>query len=110
MRFNLEDYVDQCYLKKTYMDIYANTIMLVNGINLWKRSEEPPILPPQYSRQPGRPRTKRIKNAAEKVNSSGSKLARVQTTIKCSNCDNCGHNAKTLSVCKILYILYVIIT
>lgn len=94
MRHNPDDYVVECYLKKTYMMTCSNIIMLVNGMNLWSRSEEPPMLPPQYSSQHGRPRTKRIKDASEKAN-SGPKLGRVQKSLKCGNCGVLGHNTKT---------------
>ncbi|XP_024198731.1 uncharacterized protein LOC112202062 [Rosa chinensis] len=41
-----EDLVAVCYLKKTYINIYNNLIKSVNGMEMWTRSEEPPILPP----------------------------------------------------------------
>ncbi|KAK9929543.1 hypothetical protein M0R45_026638 [Rubus argutus] len=52
MRMKPEDFVHECYLKKTYMAIYSNTIKPLNGMNLWPRSDEATILPPQYTRQP----------------------------------------------------------
>ncbi|XP_024155794.1 uncharacterized protein LOC112163759 [Rosa chinensis] len=60
------DYVVACYLKKTYMSIYNNLIQPVNSMDLWSITEGPPILPPQYSRQPGRTKTIRMKDASEK--------------------------------------------
>ncbi|XP_024195875.1 uncharacterized protein LOC112199041 [Rosa chinensis] len=96
MRHAPEEYVDQCYLKKTCMAIYANTIKPVNGMDLWSKSVEPPILPPQYTRQPGRPKMKRMKDAAKKEEANGGiKLGRVQKSLKCSNCQQLGHNVKT---------------
>ncbi|XP_062020784.1 uncharacterized protein LOC133737192 [Rosa rugosa] len=96
MRQAPEDFVDHCYLKKTYMATYNNTIKPVNGMDLWSKSAEPPILPPpQYTRQSGRPRTKRIKSAAEKAEIGGIKLGKVQRSLKCSNCHEVGHNVKT---------------
>ncbi|XP_062006087.1 uncharacterized protein LOC133723289 [Rosa rugosa] len=94
MREKPEDYVDACYLTKTYMAAYSNTIQPVNGMDLWIPSEEPAILPPQYNRQPGRPRTKRFKDASEKEN-EGPKLGRVQKSLSCSNCNQLGHNIKS---------------
>ncbi|XP_062028875.1 uncharacterized protein LOC133744861 [Rosa rugosa] len=75
MRQTPEDYVDSCYLTKTYMIVYSNTVKPVNGMDLWIPSGEPQILPSQYNRKPGRPRTKRIKDASEKE-SEGPKLGR----------------------------------
>ncbi|XP_050383286.1 uncharacterized protein LOC126800043 [Argentina anserina] len=94
MRQKPEDYVDACYMTQTYMAIYSNTIQPVNGMDLWNPSDEPPILPPQYNRQPGRPKTKRIKDASEK-DSDGPKLGRRQRSLKCSMCHELGHNIKT---------------
>ncbi|KAL6144067.1 hypothetical protein ACLB2K_054762 [Fragaria x ananassa] len=65
-RENPDDYVSRCYLKTTYMSIYNNLIQLVNNMDLWSRGEDPPIQPPQYSRQPGRPKKTRDKAAYEK--------------------------------------------
>ncbi|XP_061991204.1 uncharacterized protein LOC133709465 isoform X2 [Rosa rugosa] len=94
MRQNPDDYVDACYLTKTYMDIYSNTVKPVNGMDLWIPCDEPTILPPQYNRQPGRPRTKRIKDVSERE-TEGPKVGRVQKSLKCSNCHQLGHNVKT---------------
>ncbi|KAK9911743.1 hypothetical protein M0R45_035635 [Rubus argutus] len=60
------------------MAIYSNIIKSVNGMDLWSRNDEPTILPPQYTRQPGRPKTKRIKNASEKVDNAGPKLGKTK--------------------------------
>ncbi|KAL6189133.1 hypothetical protein ACLB2K_040523 [Fragaria x ananassa] len=65
-RENPDDYVSRCYLKTTYMSIYNNLIQPVNSMDLWSRGENPPIQPPQYSRQPGRPKKTRDKAAYEK--------------------------------------------
>ena len=61
MRQKPEEFVDACYLTKTYMATYSNTIQPVNGMSLWIPSEEPAIFPPEYNRQPGRPKTKRAR-------------------------------------------------
>ncbi|XP_062028475.1 uncharacterized protein LOC133744366 [Rosa rugosa] len=64
-------------------------------MDMWSTSEDQAILPPQYSRQPGRPKTKRIKDASEKEINGGTKLRRVQRSLRCSNCGQVGHNLKT---------------
>ncbi|XP_004305302.1 PREDICTED: uncharacterized protein LOC101297363 [Fragaria vesca subsp. vesca] len=62
-----EDYVAECYSKKTYMAIYSNFIYPINSTDMWSRCEGPTILPPSYSRMPGRPKsTKRKKDQSEK--------------------------------------------
>ncbi|KAL6223234.1 hypothetical protein ACLB2K_006622 [Fragaria x ananassa] len=70
-RHDPNDYVAACYLKKTYMSIYDNLIQLINSMDIWSRGEDPVIQPPQYSRQPGRPRTARMKAAYEKDKDDG---------------------------------------
>ncbi|XP_024196125.1 uncharacterized protein LOC112199326 [Rosa chinensis] len=80
------DYVANCYLKKTYLAIYNNLIRPVNSMDLWQRSDDPPILPSQYSRQPGRPKTKRIKDASENAPSGDGKLGKQQRSLSCGNC------------------------
>ncbi|XP_040362682.1 uncharacterized protein LOC121049420 [Rosa chinensis] len=94
-RHNPEDYVADCYLIKTYMSIYDNLIQPINGMEMWSRNEEACILPPQYSRQPGRPKTVRRRDASEKLAGNGTKLGRIQKSLKCGNCGRVGHNVKT---------------
>ncbi|KAL6134417.1 hypothetical protein ACLB2K_066648 [Fragaria x ananassa] len=95
-----EDYVAECYSKKTYMAIYSNFIYPINSIDMWSRCEGPAILPPSYSRMPGRPKsTKRKKDQSEKFkdaseNTEG-KLGRQQRSLKCGICGIVGHNKIT---------------
>ncbi|XP_004303589.1 PREDICTED: uncharacterized protein LOC101315165 [Fragaria vesca subsp. vesca] len=95
MRQKPEGYVDACYLTKTYMDIYPHTVTPVNGMDMWMPTNEQAILPPQYNRQPGRPKTKRNKEASERNTEGGLKLGRVQKSLRCRNCGTLGHNIKT---------------
>ncbi|XP_024196154.1 histone H1-like [Rosa chinensis] len=64
------------------MAIYNNTVKPINGMDLWSTSGEPSILPPQYSRQPRRPRTKRMKDVSEKAEVGGIKLDKSNTQRK----------------------------
>lgn len=77
------------------MTICSNIIKPVNGMDLWSRNDEPTILLLQYTRQPGRPKTKMIKDAFEKANNVGPKLGKVQRSLKCSSYGVLGHNMKT---------------
>ncbi|CAL8989236.1 unnamed protein product [Prunus brigantina] len=58
---NVMDFVDDCYLKTTYLKTYENLILPMNGMDMWDKSDFPPCLPPSYSKQPGRPRKCRNK-------------------------------------------------
>ncbi|XP_070672426.1 uncharacterized protein [Malus domestica] len=62
------DYVDAYYSKARYLEVYSHLVMLMNGMSLWEETENPLILPPTYTRQPGRLRRRRNKEAAEKDN------------------------------------------
>ncbi|XP_040369906.1 uncharacterized protein LOC121051504 isoform X2 [Rosa chinensis] len=95
LRQDPDEYVADCYFKKRYMAIYSNFIKAVNSMDLWGRCEDPPILPPTYSRQPGRPKTQRIKDFSEKLQTAEGKLGRQQRSLKCGNCHQVGHNVKT---------------
>ncbi|PQQ13853.1 uncharacterized protein Pyn_33680 [Prunus yedoensis var. nudiflora] len=61
--------------------------------DLWPKSGLPPLKPPFYHKQPGRPKKSR-KNASDepKKKSNPNKLQRYHTVIKCSNCGQEGHN------------------
>ncbi|KAI5338966.1 hypothetical protein L3X38_018238 [Prunus dulcis] len=63
---------------------------------LWERTNFPPILPPVYHKQPGRPKKVRAREKDEKpAASTGSKLSRsFHVKIKCSICGEQGHNKR----------------
>ncbi|CAN6708047.1 unnamed protein product [Malus baccata var. baccata] len=48
-----KDYVNAYYSKARYLEVYSHLVMLMNGMSLWEETENPPILPPTYTRQPG---------------------------------------------------------
>ncbi|XP_048440371.1 uncharacterized protein LOC125477383 [Pyrus x bretschneideri] len=60
-----EDYVNAYYSKARYLEVYSHLIMPMNDMSLWEDIENPPILPPLYTRHLGRPRKKRNKEAAK---------------------------------------------
>ncbi|KAL6228507.1 hypothetical protein ACLB2K_002456 [Fragaria x ananassa] len=95
LRLEPDDYVSPCYLKETYMRIYDNCIQPANSMDLWGRGDDPNILPPAYTRQPGRPKTKRTKQAFEIVINGTAKAGREQRSVKCGNCGQIGHNKVT---------------
>ncbi|KAL6225712.1 hypothetical protein ACLB2K_004561 [Fragaria x ananassa] len=90
-----DDYVAACYLKKTYMSIYDNLIQPVNSMDMWSRGEDHVIQPPQYLRQPGRPRTARIKAAYEKDKDDDTVIGKKKRALRCGSCKQIGHNSKT---------------
>ncbi|XP_068304355.1 uncharacterized protein [Pyrus communis] len=61
----LEYYVDVCYSNVIYLETYGHLIQPMNGMSMWKVTENPLIQPPLYTRQHGRLKKKRNKEAAE---------------------------------------------
>ncbi|KAL6141974.1 hypothetical protein ACLB2K_060259 [Fragaria x ananassa] len=94
-RHDPDDYVAACYLKKTYMSIYDNLIQPVNNMDMWSRGEDHVIQPPQYSRQPSRPRTARMKAAYEKDKDDDTVIGKKRRVLRCGSCKQIGHNSKT---------------
>ncbi|BBG98530.1 hypothetical protein Prudu_007951 [Prunus dulcis] len=92
----LEDYVNSYYNKDSYMTLYNNLIMPINGSQLWEKTNQTTIKPPAYTRQPGRPRNVRIKGAEERIDKIGKKwLGRQGMQMRCSICGSTGHNKTT---------------
>ncbi|CAB4273003.1 unnamed protein product [Prunus armeniaca] len=50
----VEDYVHSYYSKDSYMTLYNNLIMPINGSQLWEKTNQTAIKPLAYTRQPGR--------------------------------------------------------
>ncbi|CAL8133575.1 unnamed protein product [Prunus armeniaca] len=75
----VEDYVHSYYSKDSYMTLYNNLIMPINGSQLWEKTNQTAIKPLAYTRQPGRLR----------------KLGRQGMRMRCSICGSSGHNKTT---------------
>ncbi|RYR08449.1 hypothetical protein Ahy_B05g076141 [Arachis hypogaea] len=94
--FELENYVNKCYRKQTYVDCYQHVIYPLNGPNLWSRTENDDVLPPVFRKPIGRPKLRRNKTGDEPRNNGPlSKLARTGQQQKCSYCFALGHNKRT---------------
>ena len=83
-----EEGVHDWYSQEKWFEAYQFSIRPVYGSNMWKRTRDPPLLPPLMRTMPGRPRKKRI-IAADENNSQITRRGRVMT---CSNCQEPGHN------------------
>ncbi|XP_068323420.1 uncharacterized protein [Pyrus communis] len=107
-----EDYVDAYYSKARYLEVYSHLVMSMNEMSWWEETDNLPILPFTYTRQPRRLRRRRNKEAAKRDNEGEQtptnptnnpqghpqplKLGRKgQDTLKCTICKNKGHNART---------------
>ncbi|XP_008236814.1 PREDICTED: uncharacterized protein LOC103335580 [Prunus mume] len=59
-------YVDACYKKEAFMRAYSPMVHPMTSEDLWPKCHRPPLLPPLYHKQPGRPRKKRMRSAEDK--------------------------------------------
>ena len=66
----------------------------MNGQDLWSKTGLPPIVPPKYHKQPGRPKRVRRREVDEPSNASV-KMRRMFTIISCTKCGRDGHNVRT---------------
>lgn len=58
----IEDFEHECYRKETYLKAYTPVVYPMNGQKMWSTTGRPPIQPPNYHKQLGRPK----KDAQEK--------------------------------------------
>ncbi|PWA61535.1 hypothetical protein CTI12_AA372160 [Artemisia annua] len=78
--------------------MYRFKIIPCDGPYKWVKADVPLILtPPDYTPQPGRPRKKRRKNAAELADgmTKGVHLSREGKSLTCRKCSQVGHNQRT---------------
>lgn len=94
---DIDDFVPDFYRKECYAACYAPILYPVNGENLWPKSDAVDLQPPPIKRQPGRPKKKRNREAAELVRDE-THLRRARNGIKCSHCHQVGHNKATCKV------------
>ena len=102
-------YVDDCYKLETYMKAYEPVIHPIPSIDKWSHCGLPPIKPPLYKQQPGRPKRVSTKEPSEveiqapippnpmppNYIAPPAKLRRVFIQIRCRGCGQKGHNRAT---------------
>lgn len=95
---NKEDviaYLDACYSKELFLQLYAHVLFPINGSALWPKSGNIELDPPLSCVQPGRPKKIRRKDINEvRVVKGVHKMRRV-VVIHCKKCGHSGHNSKT---------------
>ncbi|CAB4316791.1 unnamed protein product [Prunus armeniaca] len=62
---NVFDYAHDCYKKDAYLSSYEPMVHPIPSMDQWQRTNWPPIKPPPYKKQPGRPRKSRNKGPAD---------------------------------------------
>ncbi|XP_060172235.1 uncharacterized protein LOC132603269 isoform X5 [Lycium barbarum] len=84
-------YVAHWYTKDTYLKTYNSFIQPVTNMAMWPKSTNPPVLPPEIKKLPGRLRKCRRKEQTE--NKTG-KLSKRDVEMTCSLCHAKSHNKK----------------
>ncbi|KAG8377175.1 hypothetical protein BUALT_Bualt08G0000700 [Buddleja alternifolia] len=86
-RNDVEDYVDVCYKKETYLKVYEYMIHPVPGQRDYIKTNYPPLRAPAIKINKGRPNKARMRGPGEGLNSTRKGL-----THTCKNCLGMGHN------------------
>ncbi|KAF7146254.1 hypothetical protein RHSIM_Rhsim04G0159500 [Rhododendron simsii] len=92
-----EGLVHEYYQKQTYINTYKHVIYPMNGIDMWEKTNKPPIQPPHYTRKSGRPKKCRRREADEPLAQSDGtkKMKRYLSKLSCRRCRGKGHNVRT---------------
>ncbi|KAL0347673.1 UNVERIFIED_CONTAM: hypothetical protein Scaly_1783300 [Sesamum calycinum] len=90
-RSKLEDYVDDCYTKSTYLKVYSEIIHAVPGAKDYITTSFEPFKPPHMKKKRGRPKKLRRKGPDELQSTS----TRKGLTHTCSKCLKTGHNKES---------------
>ncbi|KAH7856453.1 hypothetical protein Vadar_001565 [Vaccinium darrowii] len=89
-----EEYVSDWYSKHCFLTTYKNIMHPMNGPDMWEKSGKDPIKPPHFTRQPGRPRKARRREADELAKKTF-KLSKRGVKMTCRKCGKQGHNSRT---------------
>jgi hypothetical protein len=90
---NPEDFVHECYSRKTYEACYSHNVSAINGQDMWPEVECEEMLPPIFKKGPGRPKKLRRREPGEASQTQG-KYSRANTSYRCTTCNKFGHNAR----------------
>ncbi|KAK8691671.1 hypothetical protein V6N13_075171 [Hibiscus sabdariffa] len=91
-----ESFVHSCYKIETQQLIYKSLIKPMRGPNQWVTDTTcEPVLPPKLKRPPGRPKTKRKREADEAPQTSTSRFTKRGVKMYCSKCGKPGHNKRS---------------
>lgn len=92
----IEEFTYEKYHVTAYQATYAPMINPMPGKDQWIRTGKPPLKPPCYKKQAGRPKKVRARDSNEpKKPPNPTKLIRFDVTITCKKCGKEGHNSRT---------------
>ncbi|KAL0391147.1 UNVERIFIED_CONTAM: hypothetical protein Scaly_0471800 [Sesamum calycinum] len=89
-RVQIDEYVDVCYKKSTYLRVYAEMIHAVPGAKDYVQTGYEPLKPPKFKTKRGRPKKLRRRGPNEMQTTS----TRKGLTHTCTKCLGKGHNKR----------------
>ncbi|XP_008235222.1 PREDICTED: uncharacterized protein LOC103334074 [Prunus mume] len=90
-------YVHDYYKKEAFIKAYTPMVHPMVSLDLWAKTNLPHLLPPQFYKQPGRPKKTRKASASEpspSFNPKAKHLPRYNLEIKCSICKQPDYNKR----------------
>ncbi|KAL0371236.1 UNVERIFIED_CONTAM: hypothetical protein Sangu_0441700 [Sesamum angustifolium] len=94
-RAQIDDFVEECYKKETYLRVYSEMIHAVPGAKDYLSTSFEPLKPPAMKKQRGRPKKLRRRGPDELSQSKVS--TRKGLTHTCTKCLETGHNKNSCS-------------
>ncbi|KAL0447669.1 UNVERIFIED_CONTAM: hypothetical protein Slati_1894800 [Sesamum latifolium] len=94
-RAQIDDFVEECYKKETYLRVYSEMIHAVPGAKDYINTSFEPLKPPAMKKQRGRPKKLRRRGPDELSQSKVS--TRKGLTHTCTKCLEIGHNKNRCS-------------
>ncbi|XP_057778387.1 uncharacterized protein LOC130997145 [Salvia miltiorrhiza] len=89
-------YVDRFYYNSNWQACYRIGLQPIQGEKEWPSVNEPPVLPPVYQKQPGRPKKIRKRARDEPKKSGDAKLSKKgKVKMTCRKCGGIDHNKRT---------------
>ncbi|KAH7866479.1 hypothetical protein Vadar_020970 [Vaccinium darrowii] len=89
-----DDYVSDWYHKRSFLASYNHVIHPMNGPDMREKSGKPPIQPPEFTRQLGRPKKSRRREQDEPPKNPH-KMSKIGVKMSCRRCGKEGHNTRT---------------
>ncbi|KAH7845627.1 hypothetical protein Vadar_004158 [Vaccinium darrowii] len=96
-RKKVEGIVHHYYQKQTYVNAYKYVMYPMNGMDMWEKTDKPPIQPPHCTRKSRRPKKCRKREVDEPppVEDGTKKMKRHLKKLSCRRFGGKGHNVRT---------------
>lgn len=108
-RKNYVDFVDSFYYTSNWKACYETGLVPIRGEKDWPQVDGPHVLPPEYQKQPGRPKKLRKRGKDEQRRPIEGKLPKKgRVKMSCSKCRGTDHNARTCTSTTIIQVVFYI--